>query len=147
MTKKQGSVADEAKTSKPELPKAKAQWAKLDANPNIVVVETRIVDNAACAARDFTLGETVFKEEPLIVLPRDKVSCYHFAPHKEQGNGKVLIDGPFRQHFCRPILSFIPEPSVYFVDTSSCPCSANRMCRFFCQGGGSQVSLCKYSRR
>jgi|EP00670_Eutreptiella_braarudii_P007589 hypothetical protein len=114
MTKKQGSVADEAKTSKPELPKAKAQWAKLDANPNIVVVETRIVDNAACAARDFTLGETVFKEEPLIVLPRDKVpgvevfepleriavenglgnnylfSIYHFSLASEETKGRIL---------------------------------------------------------
>eukprot|EP00668_Euglena_longa_P020664 GGOE01025730.1.p1 GENE.GGOE01025730.1~~GGOE01025730.1.p1 ORF type:complete len:490 (+),score=150.60 GGOE01025730.1:41-1471(+) len=54
------------------LAKAKARFAKLDANPNIVVLETRIVDNAACAARDFVVGETVLTEEPLIVIPRDK---------------------------------------------------------------------------
>ena len=54
------------------LQKAKAKWAKLDANPNIVVLETRIVDNAGCAARDFAIGETILTEEPLIVLPRQK---------------------------------------------------------------------------
>eukprot|EP00993_Chasmostoma_nieuportense_P000236 NODE_1218_length_1602_cov_37.968136_g1149_i0.p1 GENE.NODE_1218_length_1602_cov_37.968136_g1149_i0~~NODE_1218_length_1602_cov_37.968136_g1149_i0.p1 ORF type:complete len:515 (-),score=139.14 NODE_1218_length_1602_cov_37.968136_g1149_i0:56-1534(-) len=52
--------------------KALARWAHLDAEPNIVVLETNIVDNAACAARDFELGESVFREEALMILPKQK---------------------------------------------------------------------------
>uniref|UniRef100_A0A7S1J1Z7 SET domain-containing protein n=1 Tax=Eutreptiella gymnastica TaxID=73025 RepID=A0A7S1J1Z7_9EUGL len=96
------------------MQKAKAKWAKLDANPNIIVLETRIVDNAACAARDFSIGETVFQEEPLIVLPRQKgeevevfnkleqialtaglggnylFSIYHFSKATEETKGRIL---------------------------------------------------------
>eukprot|EP00906_Rhabdomonas_costata_P033402 RCo047083 len=57
----------------PQFVKSKSKYARLDADPNIIVRETRIVDNAACAARDFAIGETVFKEQPLIVIPKDPV--------------------------------------------------------------------------
>jgi len=73
-SKKHTAPAKAPTTNDSGLAKATSQFARLDANPNIVVLETRIVDNAACAARDFAVGETVFTEEPLIVIPREKPS-------------------------------------------------------------------------
>eukprot|EP01012_Entosiphon_sulcatum_P066422 TRINITY_DN9565_c0_g1_i1.p1 TRINITY_DN9565_c0_g1~~TRINITY_DN9565_c0_g1_i1.p1 ORF type:complete len:550 (+),score=68.36 TRINITY_DN9565_c0_g1_i1:567-2216(+) len=97
-------------------PLAKAQYARLDAEPNITVRETRIVDNAAHAARDFTIGETIFREHPLILLPKERKETPLYA-----ALDTIAKDVGLAESYLYPI--------IYFKNAS--PDTQGRILEFF----------------